>query len=226
MAARKSYIFLFPLLLVLIAGLILWQAGGMIKERRKEEQIWLVTAEKPEGEISQEELFTMKEFSGLENIWTVIQTEAEMKVKSYMISIAVQGVDLTTYPIKTVRSAGKKTQGAKLLLAVGEDFFEQMKDESGMSVSERQAKVLMEEVGDLKAELRLNPEEADIGAFLGVVEGNGVYMGQEEMKQWLSAKGIHPGVSKVCMEIRGEKRAERAIESLEKAGFLAEKKQE
>lgn len=251
MSRRKTYLSLFFPVLFLAASIILRQIYVMGREWKLEKQSWNLMAESTTGEISEETLKTMCMFPGLEEIWPVISAQAGVKIEGYSASAEIRGVDLSGYPLEIVQSSGKKSMGMSPLLAAGEDFFDGMQDRNGGKISDRQKKILLENYGEMKAEVSLNSEfggamtdagrtaegesmaggetgtgnsdaNPDMGEFLGIVKGDGLYMEQEQMKRWLEAKGIRPRVTKVCMRICGKKRAEQARSDLEKAGFVAE----
>ena len=64
-----------------------------------------------------------EEISGVERLWTVLETEISVSVKEYRGSSSLQGVDLKDYPLTVIQSAGKKNLGNIPLLAVGDRFF-------------------------------------------------------------------------------------------------------
>lgn len=271
MSRKKTYLGLFFPVLLLAAGVIFRQIYMMGKELKQENQRWDLTAESVSGEISEEILQTMCTFPGLEDIWTVIQAEVTVRIDDYSVMTTVQGVDLSEYPLEVVQSFGKKSMGMGPLLAVGEDFFDQLQDRNGEKISGRQKKILMENLEEIKVEMSLensgnteitgNIEIAgntgkigyaeqkfsakvtdlsgsaysesmaaqrtartgsDMGEVLGIVKGTGLYMDQEQMKQWLAVKEIQPRVTKVYMRVQGKESAEKARSELEKAGFIAE----
>lgn len=224
MSRRKTYLVLFFPIVLLAAGAIFRQIYMMGKEMKQEKQSWDLTMESAFGEIPEEILQTMCEFPGLEEIWTVIQMEVTVKIDDYSTQAVVQGVDLSGYPLEVVQSCGKKSMGTHPLFAAGEEFFDQLQDRNGGKISERQKKILMENLEEMKAEVSLGDIDysEDMGEFLGIVKGGSLYMDQEQMKQWLTAKGLQPRVTKVCMRIRGKGRAEKVQSDLEKAGYSSE----
>lgn len=172
----------------------------------------------------------MKKFPGVERLWTVLETEISVSVKEYRGSFSLQGVDLKDYPLTVIQSAGKKNLGNIPLLAVGEDFFQQLQDVGENPVSKRQQVVLRENLSSLVVEIQVLPEgeqeeeaESIPGEFLGVVKERGIYMEQEQMRQCLENQGIHPRLGKICLKIRGKTNVKQAEQSLAQAGFTVEK---
>ena len=208
----------------------LWQGKNLVMEEKEEQQIWQVWAELPEGEITEKILKSMKKFPGVERLWTVLETEISVSVKEYRGSSSLQGVDLKDYPLTVIQSAGKKNLGNIPLLAVGEDFFQQLQDVGENPVSKRQQVILRENLSSLVVEIQVLPEgeqeeeaESIPGEFLGVVKERGIYMEQEQMRQWLENQGIHPRLRKICLKIRGKTNVKQAEQSLAQAGFTVEK---
>lgn len=133
-------------------------------------------------------------------------------------------------PLTVIQSAGKKNLGNIPLLAVGEDFFQQLQDVGENPVSKRQQVILRENLSSLVVEIQVLPEgeqeeeaESIPGEFLGVVKERGIYMEQEQMRQWLENQGIHPRLRKICLKIRGKTNVKQAEQSLAQAGFTVEK---
>ena len=208
----------------------LWQGKNLVMEEKEERQIWQVWAELPEGEITEKILKSMKKFPGVERLWTVLETEISVSAKEYRGSSSLQGVDLKDYPLTVIQSAGKKNLGNIPLLAVGEDFFQQLQDVGENPVSKRQQVILRENLSSLVVEIQVLPEgeqeeeaESIPGEFLGVVKERGIYMEQEQMRQWLENQGIHPRLRKICLKIRGKTNVKQAEQSLAQAGFTVEK---
>lgn len=209
---------------------LLWQGKNLVMEEKEEQQVWQVWAELPEGEITEKMLKSMKKFPGVERLWTVLETEISVSVKEYRGSFSLQGVDLKDYPLTVIQSAGKKNLGNIPLLAVGEDFFQQLQDVGENPVSKRQQVVLRENLSSLVVEIQVLPEgeqeeeaESIPGEFLGVVKERGIYMEQEQMRQCLENQGIHPRLGKICLKIRGKTNVKQAEQSLAQAGFTVEK---
>lgn len=225
---KRFIIWMFPFFAA--ALFLLWQGKNLVMEEKEEQQVWQVWAELPEGEITEKMLKSMKKFPGVERLWTVLETEISVSVKEYRGSFSLQGVDLKDYPLTVIQSAGKKNLGNIPLLAVGEDFFQQLQDVGENPVSKRQQVVLRENLSSLVVEIQVLPEgeqeeeaESIPGEFLGVVKERGIYMEQEQMRQCLENQGIHPRLGKICLKIRGKTNAEQAEQSLAQAGFTVEK---
>lgn len=229
MKGKKRYIiWMFPFLAAFV--FLLWQGKHLVTEAKMEQQIWQVWAELSQGEITEEMLKSMKKFSGVERLWTVLETEVTVSVKEYTGSSSLQGVALADYPLTVIQSAGEKNLGNTPLLAAGEDFFQQLQDAGENPVSKRQQATLKENLSSLEAKIQVLSEgeseegaESTSGEFLGVVKESGLYMEQEQMRQWLKEQGIHPRLGKVCLKIRGKTNAEQAEKSLTQAGFTVEK---
>lgn len=195
---KRFIIWMFPFFAAFL--FLLWQGKNLVMEEKEEQQIWQVWAELPEGEITEKILKSMKKFPGVERLWTVLETEISVSVKEYRGSSSLQGVDLKDYPLTVIQSAGKKNLGNIPLLAVGEDFFQQLQDVGENPVSKRQQVILRENLSSLVVEIQVLPEgeqeeeaESIPGEFLGVVKERGIYMEQEQMRQWLENQGIHRG---------------------------------
>lgn len=225
---KRFIIWMFPFFAA--ALFLLWQGKNLVMEEKEEQQVWQVWAELPEGEITEKMLKSMKKFPGVERLWTVLETEISVSVKEYRGSFSLQGVDLKDYPLTVIQSAGKKNLGNIPLLAVGEDFFQQLQDVGENPVSKRQQVVLRENLSSLVVEIQVLPEgeqeeeaESIPGEFLGVVKERGIYMVQEQMRQCLENQGIHPRLGKICLKIRGKTNVKQAEQSLAQAGFTVEK---
>lgn len=225
---KRFIIWMFPFFAAFL--FLLWQGKNLVMEEKEEQQIWQVWAELPEGEITEKILKSMKKFPGVERLWTVLDTEISVSVKEYRGSSSLQGVDLKDYPLTVIQSAGKKNLGNIPLLAVGEDFFQQLQDVGENPVSKRQQVILRENLSSLVVEIQVLPEgeqeeeaESIPGEFLGVVKERGIYMEQEQMRQWLENQGIHPRLRKICLKIRGKTNVKQAEQSLAQAGFTVEK---
>lgn len=225
---KRFIIWMFPFFSAFL--FLLWQGKNLVMEEKEERQIWQVWAELPEGEITEKILKSMKKFPGVERLWTVLETEISVSVKEYRGSSSLQGVDLKDYPLTVIQSAGKKNLGNIPLLAVGEDFFQQLQDVGENPVSKRQQVILRENLSSLVVEIQVLPEgeqeeeaESIPGEFLGVVKERGIYMEQEQMRQWLENQGIHPRLRKICLKIRGKTNVKQAEQSLAQAGFTVEK---
>lgn len=225
---KRFIIWMFPFFAA--ALFLLWQGKNLVMEEKEEQQVWQVWAELPEGEITEKMLKSMKKSPGVERLWTVLETEISVSVKEYRGSFSLQGVDLKDYPLTVIQSAGKKNLGNIPLLAVGEDFFQQLQDVGENPVSKRQQVVLRENLSSLVVEIQVLPEgeqeeeaESIPGEFLGVVKERGIYMEQEQMRQCLENQGIHPRLGKICLKIRGKTNVKQAEQSLAQAGFTVEK---
>ena len=225
---KRFIIWMFPFFAA--ALFLLWQGKNLVMEEKEEQQVWQVWAELPEGEITEKMLKSMKKFPGVERLWTVLETEISVSVKEYRGSFSLQGVELKDYPLTVIQSAGKKNMGNIPLLAVGEDFFQQLQDVGENPVSKRQQVVLRENLSSLVVEIQVLPEgeqeeeaESIPGEFLGVVKERGIYMEQEQMRQCLENQGIHPRLGKICLKIRGKTNVKQAEQSLAQAGFTVEK---
>lgn len=225
---KRFIIWMFPFFAA--ALFLLWQGKNLVMEEKEEQQVWQVWAELPEGEITEKMLKSMKKFPGVERLWTVLETEISVSVKEYRGSFSLQGVDLKDYPLTVIQSAGKKNLGNIPLLAVGEDFFQQLQDVGENPVSKRQQVVLRENLSSLVVEIQVLPEgeqeeeaESIPGEFLGVLKERGIYMEQEQMRQCLENQGIHPRLGKICLKIRGKTNVKQAEQSLAQAGFTVEK---
>lgn len=229
MKGKKRFtIWMFPFFAAFV--FLQWQGKNLVMEEKEEQQVWKVWAELPEGEITEKMLKSIKKVPGVEHLWTVLETEISVSVKEYRGNSSLQGVDLKDYPLTVIQSAGEKNLGNTPLLAVGEDFFQQLQDVGENPVSKRQQVVLRENLSSLVVEIQVLPEgeqeeeaESIPGEFLGVVKERGIYMEQEQMRQWLENQGIHPRLGKICLKICGKTNVKQAEQSLAQAGFTVEK---
>ncbi len=120
------------------------------------------------------------------------------------------------------------------LLAVGKDIFSNLQDESGKPCGERQRELFWQTLGELEPEIALadggteeeglaEPEreqrEGTRGEFLAAVEEDGIYMDQEQMKNWLNGQGVSWSIRAVCLKIQSREYAQLARDALEKAGY-------
>lgn len=223
---KRFGILLLPVFLAIVW--LLWLLGGMIKEGKKAENLWLVEAESPQGDIPETALADMEKIQGLEKAWMVLEKEVRIQVEDYYLDTTIQGVDFDTFPLTVVESAGKKNQGTMPLLAVGEGFFSELKDDREKPASKRQREILRKNLETLEIKLQISSEEEEegfsqkgetSGEILGLVKENGFYMETEQMNQWLNAQGTSGERKKVLLQIRGDHRAKQAENSLIKAGF-------
>lgn len=194
---KRSYLRWFAAAAVFPLLAAVWLLLGLVKEQMEAEKTWLVTGEVRDREISSRELKTMQDFPGLEQLWTVIREETVLALDGFQVSADLSGVDLESYPLTVIRSGGEKYRGKKPLLAVGKDIFSNLQDESGKPCGERQRELFWQTLGELEPEIALagggteeeglaEPEkeqrEGTRGEFLASVEGEGIYMDQEQMK--------------------------------------------
>ena len=105
---RFAVLFL-PLFLAIF--LLIWLVGDIIKEEKKTENLWLVEAESVQEDIPETMLTDMETMKGLEKAWIILEKEVRVQVDSYYLDTTIQGVDLETFPLTVVASAGKKNQG-------------------------------------------------------------------------------------------------------------------
>lgn len=230
MDTRKTYVDLFaPILalaLLVTAGLI-WQAA---RHFGREKELYVVAASLPSGEITQELLDQMELLPGCCGYRAMYCLDAELRLRSYSAQVQIRGVPLGEYPLTVIKSAGEKQLGTSPLLIVGESFFESLTDAQGHRISERQARVLEEQMCDLTAEITVTG--ADGGAegteapraamFLGEAKEEGVYMDAQQMRNWMAVCGHNCAVRRVELTVRGQSNSKKAQESLQEAGFLTE----
>ncbi len=194
------------------------------------------------GEFSGEILKRMDSLPGLRRRWALYCADVEIEIDRYHTAAELFGIELDEYPLTIVKSAGEKQAGLRPTLIVGEGFFDRLSDEYGNPISERQAKILKEQIAFLAVRLALQGaagatgiskgvEEKDVRAggrgkdvfqdaeFLGVAEGDGIYMDADRMCRWLAQMGLPCEIRRVELEIQGERNVQKAQESLEKAGF-------
>ncbi|MDO5422340.1 MAG: hypothetical protein Q4F41_01275 [Eubacteriales bacterium] len=218
MNSEKRYLRLsFPVIFACVFAVV-FLLGQLLAEQRKEREDVLLTAELPNGEITNELLSQFQAFPGFQQCWAVLTGNVSIRIAQYQASATLCGVDLDSYPLTIVESAGAKAFGSKPLLIVGESFWSSLTDEYGNAITSRQIQVLTQELDTLEAELELDGA-VYAAEFLGVAEEDGIYIDVSQLKPLLEAGGGTGAVSRVCLKIKGVKNAERARESLEKAGF-------
>lgn len=232
MKAKKSYLTGFFPLLGAAVLLLLWLFGQLILEQKKEEEPVFLTASLPQGEITEELYASMQDFPGLLSIWPVLSVQVQLEIGDYQTSASLLGVDLSSYPLELLSSAGEKAFGTKPLLVVGADLLSGLTDQSGAPITDRQKRILTEQLSDLSVNLSLlSGEESSEslsalsgsqGEFLGISSGTSLYMDQDQMRDWLQSMQTTAPYTGVCIEIRGRTNAESALEALTKAGFSAE----
>ena len=194
------------------------------------------------GEFSGEILKRMDSLPGLRRRWALYCADVEIEIDRYHTAAELFGIELDEYPLTIVKSAGEKQAGLRPALIVGEGFFDRLSDEYGNPISERQAKILKEQIASLAVRLAVQDAAGAMGIskgvvekdaraggrgkdafqdaeFLGVTEGDGVYMDADRMNRWLAQMGLPCEIRRVELEIQGERNVQKAQESLEKAGF-------
>lgn len=231
MKAKKSYLTMFFPLLGAAALLLLWLFSQLILEQKKEEEPVFLTASLPEGQITEELYSSMQDFPGLLSIWPVLSVQVQLGIGDYQTSASLLGVDLSSYPLELLSSTGEKAFGTEPLLVVGEDLLSGLTDQSGAPITDRQKRILTEQLSDLTAGISLlsgdEPSESPSalpvsqGEFLGISSGTSLYMDQDQMRNWLQNMQSTAPCTGVCIKIRGRSNAESALEALTKAGFSA-----
>ncbi|MCD7763846.1 MAG: hypothetical protein LUI14_11765 [Lachnospiraceae bacterium] len=228
---------------VLVTGIVsalIFLLAQFALEQWQEQQTYILSARLSSQEITTELCTSMGRFAGLEKLWTVIEAEVTLTAGDWQISTTLMGVDLDTFPVTLVRSAGEKQLGSTPLLLAGEELFTMMTDANGTAITARQSKILSESIDSLTAQIV--PEDSDIAGspvtsgnsggsgytsadtaeFLGLVSGNGLYMDADQMRTWLADHGSTASVHLVWLRIKGKSNAETAEKSLTDAGFQVE----
>lgn len=219
---RKRRIFFF---LAGFAGL-LWIAGSFLKEEMEQKQIWILTAQRDERKIQKEEFQAMEKFPKVSRIWTIMEAEGEIAVEGYRQPVKIKGVDLKDYPLTVIKSAGKKEMRDTFLLAAGEGFFDSFTDRWEKKISQRQSRLLEQNLPGGRFILKTGEgENLQWVEFAGIVKETGVYMDQKQLRRWLIQKGIQPEINGVCMQVQGKEEVRKVQDSFEKAGFHVEKRQ-
>ena len=191
------------------------------------------------GEFSGEILKRMDSLPGLRRRWAFYCADVEIEIDRYHTAAELFGIELDEYPLTIVKSAGEKQAGLRPTLIVGEGFFDRLSDEYENPISERQAKILKEQIASLAVRLAVQ-DVAGVGEsggeagyvtgnkgkdvfqdaeFLGIAEGDGIYMDADRMNRWLAQMGLPCEIRRVELEIQGERNVQKAQQSLEKAGF-------
>lgn len=227
---RKSYLRYYPLLTLLMFFLVIGLPAVILYMEKEDEKCWLVTARVAAGSISQEELSAMTGFSGLETLWPVVQENVRLSLNGYFASVTLNGVDLQSYPLSVICSAGRKQQGDTPLLVLGEEALQSLQDQQGHPMGERQQALLMQELAEQKlyllpAEAETDPDESpeqtqgEEGEILALTKGDGGYMDRNQMERWLKRQGKTPVIRAAHLQIRGKEAALLAQTTLEKAGY-------
>lgn len=225
MSERKTYVDLFaPLLLaaLFLLGRLCWQAAVRYAQERA---VYTVSFSFPSGEITRALFEQMEDFPGFCGYRAMYSRTADIWIGPWHAAAKIRGVESDTYPLTVIWTAGEKRFGAKPLLIVGEDFFGGLKDAQDRTISERQARVLMETQAVQGVSLIVTDEEADgsekktEAEILGTVREEGVYMEAGQMKEWMEASGFPCRITEAELHIRGRKNAEKACECLQEAGF-------
>lgn len=207
----------FLLTAITVAALLFYQ---LIRVQRKENQTIYITAEYEKGDVTREQLEKIQQFPGLSHIWTALSVQTSLSVEGYRGTAVLLGVNLETYPVSVLVSAGEKRMGDTPLLLVGEDFLAGLTDEAGGSVTERQKKILRAQMDSLEAELTFEENKETVTAqFLGIVSGSELYMDADQLRTMCERANLYCSCRRICLEISGSQNAEKAKESLTKAGF-------
>lgn len=222
MKQKRYRLFYLPFIAAIL--FLLYQTEEIRQEQAMEGKCFRMEVSLSEDVISEEMLKEMAAFPGTEKIWPILTKEVTVKVDTYTETTVLQGVDLETYPLTVVRSTGEKAKGRMPLLVAGEDFFEQLQDEYEKPISKRQKEVVLKTLKTRKASIQIQETKVcDLtgteGEFLGVVKEKGLYMEQQQMKEWLNRMGLSGKLQKVCLQMRGKTKIESAKKSLEEAGF-------
>lgn len=151
---------------VLLLLFLFWQ---LIIGQREEEKPVRIMAELPSQEMTRELFLEIQDFPGLLHCWAVYSAQAEIRIGRYQASAEILGVDLSTWPLKIKKSAGKKRLGTAPLLVAGEDFFQGLSDEYGVRITKRQAQVFQETLETLDVEITLFFDETAAAGSYGTV---------------------------------------------------------
>lgn len=149
------YKYLSALLLSCTVLLLLFLFGQLLSEQRNEQKSVRMMASLPSQDITRELYLKIQDFPGLVHCWAVYGAQAEIRIGSYQASAEILGIDLSAWPLKITKSAGKKRLGSAPLLVAGEGFFQSLADEYGSPVTKRQAQVFQEKAGTLDVEITL-----------------------------------------------------------------------
>ncbi len=218
-------------------------SSGSFSQRRASVSSGIFRQTGASGLFSAEILKQIDALPGRCRRWALYCADMEIEIDKYHTAAELCGVELDEYPLTIVKSAGEKQTGIRPALIVGERFFEELSDEYGNPLSERQAEILKEQIGSLAVCLTVQgavdvekstaagggaegtltrnsrkdrPQDAE---FLGIAEGDGVYMDADRMSHWFAQMGLPCEIRRVELEIQGEQNAQKAQDSLEKAGF-------
>lgn len=195
------------------------------------------------GIFSAEILKQIDALPGLCRRWALYCADVEIEIDKYHTAAELCGIEMSEYPLTIVKSAGGKQTGIRPALIVGEHFFEGLSDEYGNPISERQAEILKEQIGYLAVCLTVQgavdagksiavgsgaeetltrnswKDRLQDAELLGIAEGDGVYMDADRMSRWFAQMGLPCEIRRVELKIQGEQNAQKAQDSLEKAGF-------
>ncbi len=193
------------------------------------------------GIFSAEILEQMDALPGLRRRWALYCADVEIEIDKYHTDTELCGVEMSEYPLNVIESTGEQQTGMRPLLIAGQDFFDSLSDEYGSPISERQTEILKEQIGSLAVRLAVQGAvDAGVSAggggeddltgnkgndrlqdaeLLGIAKESGLYMDAEQMRRWLAQLELPCEIRRVELEIQGERNAQKAKGSLEKAGF-------
>ncbi len=263
---RSTYLTYIRALLVGLLLLAGWLSLQLWQTERQEQALFRLTVSAPSAQtgtsaasglfrrtgrfetFSAEILEQMDAFPGLRRRWALYGADVELCIDRYHADTELYGAALSEYPLTILKSAGERRTGMQPLLIAGQDFLGSLSDEYGNLISERQTKILKEQIDSLAVRLAVRggvDTEIDnaIGnggtgnmsgdrgdrrfqdaKFLGIVEEDGLYMDADQMRRWLAQLGLPCEIRRVILEIQGGQNAQKAQKSLEKAGFHVERR--
>ncbi len=160
---------------LLLALFLFWR---LITEERADQKPVRMMASLPSQDITNELFLQIQDFPGLTHCWAAYRAQANIRIGSYQASTEISGVDLSAWPLKIIKSAGKKRLGSAPLLVAGEDFFQSLSDEYGSPITRRQAQVFREKAETLDVEITLFSDAAEAAFSTG--ERPASYAGEAE----------------------------------------------
>lgn len=237
---KKWYEKLYLRLFLGAAALVLFLALQLAAAQKKERELIRMKAVLTDGAVTEEILSQTEMFPGFRKRWALIEKDCSIRIGEYHTQARITGIDLDSWPMTVKVSAGKKAEGTIPLLVVGDTFFSGLSDDNGGTITQRQAEILAEEIGELeariqtdikeqgdtKSSLKSSPQQGSAAGepawFLAITEGSGIYMEITQMQRWLEKRGEQVHINGVILELQGADNAAKARESMEKAGFTVE----
>lgn len=200
-------------LLFLVTGILavyLWQ------QEKQEDRVFCYLVER-EGGISDELFRQLEVLPGLQSAGQIWQVQVSVKINEYQTEGQFRGVDLETYPLQLIRSAGEVAYGHQVLVVPTEGLLESMTDYNGSGITARQKELLLSQMETCSVQLGENTP----GKLIGVSgQKEAVLYGDREQARQLAQREKKEIVKSAWIIIQGKENAAAAAEALEKVGHL------